>query len=128
MPYETALARLTAAAAHRVLGDHDAADFEQRLATTSLTRLGVRADSLRERAGQPGRASEARHEPPDHPLTARELDVLDLVAQGLTDAEIASRLHLSTHTVHRHIANIRTKTNQPSRAAVVAHASRLGIL
>lgn len=42
-------------------------------------------------------------------LTARELDVLRLVAQGLGDKEIASALMLSEHTVHRHVANILTK-------------------
>jgi len=128
MPYETARARLTAAAAHRALGDADAADFEQQLASTSLARLGVPADGPLEAGGKRAAAHGPRPDTPCHPLTARELDVLNLVAQGLTDAEIANRLYLSPHTVHRHVANIRAKTNQPSRAAVVAHANRLGIL
>jgi DNA-binding NarL/FixJ family response regulator len=54
--------------------------------------------------------------------------VLRLVAGGLADAEIAAELQLSQHTVHRHVANIRTKLGQPSRAAAVAHASRLGLI
>jgi pimeloyl-ACP methyl ester carboxylesterase/DNA-binding CsgD family transcriptional regulator len=53
-------------------------------------------------------------------LTAREREVLTLVAQGLTDAQIAGRLFLSSHTVHRHIANARTKLGVPSRAAAAA--------
>ena len=57
-------------------------------------------------------------------LTDREREVLRLVAQGLTDAEIAARLVLSTHTVHRHIANIRTKLDVPSRTAAAAWALR----
>jgi pimeloyl-ACP methyl ester carboxylesterase/DNA-binding CsgD family transcriptional regulator len=61
-------------------------------------------------------------------LTDREREVLRLVADGLADAEIATRLHLSPHTVHRHVANIRTKLGQPSRAAAVAHAGRLGLI
>jgi pimeloyl-ACP methyl ester carboxylesterase/DNA-binding CsgD family transcriptional regulator len=61
-------------------------------------------------------------------LTDREREVLRLVASGLGDAEIAGRLHLSPHTVHRHLANIRTKLGQPSRAAAVAQAGRLGLL
>lgn len=53
-------------------------------------------------------------------LTAREREVLMLVAQGLTDAQIADRLILSAHTVHRHVANVRTKLGVPSRAAAAA--------
>jgi DNA-binding CsgD family transcriptional regulator/tetratricopeptide (TPR) repeat protein len=66
--------------------------------------------------------------PPDHPLTARELEVLRLVGEGLGDKEIADRLHLSGHTVHRHISNIRTKLGLPSRSAAVAWAAQKGLL
>jgi pimeloyl-ACP methyl ester carboxylesterase len=61
-------------------------------------------------------------------LSARELEVLRLVADGLSDPEIAERLVLSPHTVHRHVANIRAKLRQPSRASAVAHASRIGLI
>jgi pimeloyl-ACP methyl ester carboxylesterase/DNA-binding CsgD family transcriptional regulator len=61
-------------------------------------------------------------------LTGREREVLRLVADGLGDAAIAERLRLSPHTVHRHLANIRAKLGQPSRAAAVAHAGRLGLI
>ena len=64
----------------------------------------------------------------DGDLSAREREVLRLVAAGLSDAEIAERLVLSPHTVHRHVANIRTKLRLPSRAAAVAHAARLGLI
>ncbi len=64
----------------------------------------------------------------DTDLSARELEVLRLVAEGLSDAEIAERLVLSQHTVHRHVANIRTKLGLASRAAAAAHAARLGLL
>ena len=57
-------------------------------------------------------------------LTEREREVLRLVARGETDAEIAAHLVLSTHTVHRHIANIRTKLGVPSRTAAAAWALR----
>jgi len=53
-------------------------------------------------------------------LTAREREVLTLVAHGLTDAQIADRLFLSAHTVHRHVANARTNLGVPSRAAAAA--------
>jgi pimeloyl-ACP methyl ester carboxylesterase/DNA-binding CsgD family transcriptional regulator len=74
---------------------------------------------------QPADASRAATE---NLLSARELEILHLVAAGLSDAEIAERLVLSPHTVHRHIANIRTKLRLPSRAAAVAHAARIGLL
>lgn len=54
------------------------------------------------------------------PITARELEVLSLVAHGLTDAQIAAELFLSVHTVHRHVANARAKLGVPSRAAAAA--------
>ena len=53
-------------------------------------------------------------------LTPRELDVLTLVAQGLSNPAIAQRLFLSEHTVHRHLANILRKLDLSSRAAATA--------
>ena len=67
-------------------------------------------------------------EPVDGPLSAREQEVLRLIADGLSDADIAERLIVSPHTVHRHVANIRTKLRQPSRAAAAAHAVREGLI
>jgi pimeloyl-ACP methyl ester carboxylesterase/DNA-binding CsgD family transcriptional regulator len=64
----------------------------------------------------------------DHDLSRRELEVLALVARGLSDPEIAEQLVVSPHTVHRHVANIRRKLGQRSRAAAVAEAARLGLL
>ncbi|GAA0249126.1 alpha/beta fold hydrolase [Cryptosporangium japonicum] len=61
-------------------------------------------------------------------LTAREREVLRLVAAGRSDSEIAAELFLSSHTVHRHVANIRRKLDQPSRAAAAAAAVRLGLI
>lgn len=57
-------------------------------------------------------------------LTARELEVLRLVAAGLTDAEIAGQLVLSAHTVHRHLSNIRSKLGVTSRAAAAVWAAQ----
>jgi pimeloyl-ACP methyl ester carboxylesterase/DNA-binding CsgD family transcriptional regulator len=64
----------------------------------------------------------------DSPLSPRETDVLRLVAEGLSNREIASSLVLSEHTVHRHVANILTKLSQSSRAAAAAHATRAGYI
>jgi pimeloyl-ACP methyl ester carboxylesterase/DNA-binding CsgD family transcriptional regulator len=61
-------------------------------------------------------------------LSTRETEVLQLVAEGLSDAEIAARLIVSPHTVHRHVANIRTKLGQPSRAAAAAYAARRDLI
>jgi pimeloyl-ACP methyl ester carboxylesterase/DNA-binding CsgD family transcriptional regulator len=64
---------------------------------------------------------------PSLPLSRREQEVLALVARGYSDDEIAARLVVSPHTVHRHVANIRAKLGQPTRAAAVAAATRLGL-
>ena len=61
-------------------------------------------------------------------LSNREREVLACIARGLSDREIAEDLVLSTHTVHRHVANIRRKLGRRSRTAAVAEAARLGLL
>jgi DNA-binding NarL/FixJ family response regulator len=61
-------------------------------------------------------------------LTPRELDVLKLVAQGLSNADIARRLVLSEHTVHRHLANILRKLGLSSRSAAAAWGVRAGLV
>jgi pimeloyl-ACP methyl ester carboxylesterase/DNA-binding CsgD family transcriptional regulator len=76
----------------------------------------------------PGASPAAAEVVPDSPLSAREAEVLRLVAEGLSDADIAARLIVSPHTVHRHVANIRTKLGQPSRAAAAAYAARRGLI
>jgi predicted ATPase/DNA-binding CsgD family transcriptional regulator len=61
-------------------------------------------------------------------LTPRELDVLKLVAKGLSNADIARRLVLSEHTVHRHLANLLRKLGLSSRAAAAAWGVRSGLV
>ena len=61
-------------------------------------------------------------------LSSREQEILACVARGLSDREIAEQLVLSSHTVHRHVANIRRKLGRTSRTAAVAEAARLGLL
>jgi DNA-binding CsgD family transcriptional regulator len=60
-------------------------------------------------------------------LTAREVEVLALVADGLTNAEIALRLHLSVRTVDHHVSRILRKLDVPTRARAGREAARLGI-
>jgi pimeloyl-ACP methyl ester carboxylesterase/DNA-binding CsgD family transcriptional regulator len=61
-------------------------------------------------------------------LSMREREVLGLVAQGLSDTQIAERLVISPHTVHRHVANILAKLRLPTRAAAAVQAARAGLL
>lgn len=110
LPYECAQARLALARTLTALGRTARADEERAAAARTLRRLGA--------------AVERRHEL----LSPRELEVLRLVATGLTDAEIAARLVLSEHTVHRHVANVRQKLGAGSRAAAVGAAAKLGLL
>jgi DNA-binding CsgD family transcriptional regulator len=61
-------------------------------------------------------------------LSAREREVLALVAEGMTERRIAEQLTVSPHTVHRHMANIRAKLGRGSGASAVAEATRLGLI
>jgi DNA-binding NarL/FixJ family response regulator len=65
---------------------------------------------------------------PAEALTAREQEVLQLVAEGLTNKAIAQALSISEHTVKFHINTIMGKLNAPSRTAAVVRATRLGLI
>ena len=75
----------------------------------------------------PGAPSEPRADALGE-LSEREREVLGLVAQGLSDAQIAELLVISPHTVHRHVANILAKLRLPTRAAAAARAAHAGLL
>ncbi len=120
-PYEGALARLALSRTLASLGRADAAGDEARRARDAFASLGASRDALRS-GGIDQEASGLGA------LTPRECQVLTLVAEGLSDAEIAERLVVSPHTVHRHVANVRTKLRLSSRAAAVAYATREGLL
>ena len=62
------------------------------------------------------------------PLSGRELEVLQLIAEGLTNQEVATRLYLSLHTVKVHTRNIFTKLAVKNRTQAVARGRALGIL
>jgi pimeloyl-ACP methyl ester carboxylesterase/DNA-binding CsgD family transcriptional regulator len=97
-------------------------DSEQVLRAT-LHALGVEDGAVPLGTGGEGAGVAAEQD-----LTARETEVLALIASGLSDREIAERLVLSPHTVHRHVANLRTKLALPTRAAAVAVAARRGLI
>jgi len=65
---------------------------------------------------------------PNAPLIQREMEVLRLIAQGLSEREVAAKLFISPHTAHRHLSNIRLKLNAATQAAAVAHAARIGLI
>jgi DNA-binding NarL/FixJ family response regulator len=133
-PFEAALARVVLARALLALGRPEGAVPPARAAAGTFERLGApsraaRAAALLAEADDAARAqADGAGASGLGELTARELEVLELVAHGLSDAEIAARLYLSPHTVHRHVANVRTKLRLPSRAAAVAYAARAGLL
>ena len=60
-------------------------------------------------------------------LTPREQEVLDLMARGSTNREIAEALHLSPHTIHEHTSSLYRKLGARNRADAVQRAHRLGL-
>lgn len=62
------------------------------------------------------------------PLTAREQDVLEHIAAGLSNREIASALGISEHTVKFHVSALLGKLGVTSRAAAIRHAVRRGLV
>jgi DNA-binding NarL/FixJ family response regulator len=116
-PYEAARARVAVAMACRALGDEDAARMELDAAAQVFERLSAGPDLARVEA-LTGLAS-ARA---GSGLTAREVEVLRLVATGRTNRAIATELFLSEKTVARHLSNIFNKLGVSSRAAATAYA------
>ena len=121
-PYETAQVRVLIGAARRAVGDPDSAELECDAARAVFERLGA-APALA-RLG----ALMADSADPVVPVTARELEVLRLVATGSTNREIANALSISERTVERHLGNIFTKVDVPNRAAATAYAYDHGLV
>lgn len=120
-PFEAGQARIGLALSLVELGRTEAARREAADALQRLEELGAAAE-----AGRARRLLDALVRPVSAGLTAREHEVLHLVAEGLTNRQIAKRLVISEHTVHRHVTNILRKLGLPSRAAAAAHAVRGG--
>ena len=122
-PHEAARTRALIGLACRALGDEDGAAMELDAARWAFQELGAapdvaRIDALALRAGAANAGG----------LTARELEVLRLVAAGKTNRAIATDLVLSEKTVARHVSNIFVKLGVSSRAAATAHAYEHGLV
>jgi DNA-binding CsgD family transcriptional regulator len=131
--FEAACVRLDLAATLSALGRHDRARRELEAALAGFQELGAEGESARAEA-MLGKLRRPRATLPteavDTPLgelSKRELEVLSLVAEGLTNHDIAQRLVLSEHTVNRHVANILRKLGLSSRAAAASLAGRHGL-
>jgi ATP/maltotriose-dependent transcriptional regulator MalT len=118
-PYEDARTRVEIAIASRLLGDADTSQLELDAARRAFERLGAMTDVARvDELSRHGAAKGSGR------LTARELEVIALVATGKTNRAIADALGLSEKTVARHVSNIFTKLGLSSRAAATAYAYR----
>jgi DNA-binding NarL/FixJ family response regulator len=117
-PFEAASTRVLLAAAYDLLDDSDAAVRERVAARACFERLGAVAAL---RALDTDSDIAAPHDTA-HGLSPRELEVLELVAAGMTNRDIAGELFLSEKTVARHLSNIFTKLGISSRAAATAYA------
>lgn len=131
-PFETAGARLELARCLFTLGQPEAAELQAQDARESFQILGAAAEADRAAALLRELETSTRIETGGKldlaGLSRREVEVLRLVAQGLSNQEVATRLVLSKHTVHRHISNILTKLDLPSRAAAATYAAQNGLL
>lgn len=116
-PYEVARVRVLVGLACAALGDHDTATLELDAAREVFEQLGAAPDLARVDAFT---SRSVRGD--THGLTARELEVLRLVAAGKTNREIAATLVVSEHTVARHVQNIFAKLRVSSRTAATAFA------
>ena len=126
-PFETARSRLDLARVLAALGRKDAACEQARVAKEALQ--GMQAEREAQRAAElMSEFDSAESREASTVLTPRELDVLKLIAQGLSNPEIAQRLVLSEHTVHRHLANILRKLDLSSRAAAAVWGARTGLV
>jgi DNA-binding NarL/FixJ family response regulator len=114
IPYEAARTRVLIARACEAMGDTETAAMERTAADAVFAGLGAEPDRI-------------QADQPSHGLSARELQVLRLVATGRTNSAIARELALSEKTIERHLSNIFTKIGVSSRAGATAYAFSHGL-
>jgi DNA-binding CsgD family transcriptional regulator len=112
-PYELARVRALTGKVYEALGDAESARLEREAAVELFDRLGAVPD--RDLAG-------AHDATGGGVLTPREVEVLRLVATGMTNKAIAEELFVSNRTIDRHVSNILTKLGVASRTAAAAYA------
>ena len=122
-PYETARTLALVARACLELDDRYEAELEQEAACATFRRLGAVPD-----LDQMERLRRDRASPVPERLTAREIQVLRLIAAGGTNRAIAAELRISEKTVARHVSNIFVKLGLSSRSAATAWAFRQGLM
>jgi LuxR family transcriptional regulator, maltose regulon positive regulatory protein len=125
---EAALTRVELARALLAMWRPDEAEREAVRACDLLSEIGAEAEAAQARRLREVARRESEGPSGPDEVTPREREVLALLAEGLTNQQIAERLVLSEHTVHRHVTNILRKLDLPSRTAAAAHAVRSGLL
>jgi DNA-binding NarL/FixJ family response regulator len=127
---------LRAGAAGYLLKDLPAAELASavRLAHAGIAQFGAQAAGRlasalsRRPVPEPGGVTGPRAGQPEAPLTAREVDVLRLVARGATNREIATRLFLSEGTVKNHVSRILARLGLRDRTHAAIYARDHGLL
>jgi len=127
MPFEAARTRLLIARALREL-EPEVAEAEARAALAVFERLGAGERSGAAALMRQIETMTSETSTQTTGLSPREVEVLRLVARGLSNQDIAEQLVLSKHTVHRHVSSILAKLDLPSRAAAAAYAARHDLL
>ena len=115
-------------ARYLVGGDADLQSAHQTFDRLGAVPMRTRAAAALREAGVAvprGPAATTRDNP--FALTAREMDVLALIATGATNRDIAARLHISVKTVDHHVSHVLNKLDARSRAEAAVTAERLGL-
>lgn len=123
-PYLAARMRVLLGQACAALGDRDGAELERSAARSVFEKLGA----ARDLAALDAAGDRAKAAPSVHNLSARELEVLRLLATGKTNKAMAQALFLSEKTIDRHVSNIFAKLDVRTRAAATAYAYEHGLL
>lgn len=128
-PYERALTLLALAELRAATGDRDGATTTLVAARATLESLAARPALARATALSARLAALVAPDAPGYPagLTTREAEVLRLVAEGLSNAQVAERLFLAPRTVNTHLTNIYTKLGVDNRAAATRFALGHGL-